>query len=233
MEYSHYAVPGLPLGYEGRKVPVLCSPNNPTGHTISLAELESVPLPADSDVRCLVDLTYDFFSNDPLHTGISRLAARRIVSCVSFSKAFGVAGARIGMLAAPPDTVGEICSRHDRFGLDYFQLAVLDTLFDPRWDRERRSMIDWVRSAREEISVLLGGVFPPHCIGPREANFVSIRTDGLDRRLVNRLMESTACKLHPRDGILRITVNERSVMGVRTLHASLAVDGSVASGRAP
>jgi histidinol dehydrogenase len=82
----------------------LTSPNNPTGTPLSLDVIERICAAAPGMV--VVDEAYAEFANDDAGTALSLLPRLpRLVVVRTMSKAFALAGARIGYLAAGPDVV--------------------------------------------------------------------------------------------------------------------------------
>jgi histidinol-phosphate aminotransferase len=84
----------------------LCSPNNPTGTALSPAVVSSVYDVAQRDrsTMVVVDEAYAEFSHHP--SLLPLLAGRpRLVITRTMSKAFALAGARVGYLAADPAVV--------------------------------------------------------------------------------------------------------------------------------
>ncbi|MFG2909481.1 histidinol-phosphate transaminase [Kitasatospora sp. NPDC048286] len=80
----------------------VCNPNNPTGNVIHRAELESFLDAVPSDVLVVVDEAYIEFIRDPeVPNGIDLYRDRPNV-CVlrTFSKAYGLAGLRVGFAIA-------------------------------------------------------------------------------------------------------------------------------------
>lgn len=87
------AAPAMPVRH---MVSVVCSPNNPTGHRLTLGEIASL---AESHARLggmiVVDEAFaDFFPE----SAASLLPHPGLVICRSFGKAYGLAGVRIGFL---------------------------------------------------------------------------------------------------------------------------------------
>ncbi len=79
----------------------LTSPNNPTGTALAPAVIESVCAAAPGLV--VVDEAYAEFARDTSATALSLLSrCRRLVVTRTMSKAFALAGARVGYLAADP-----------------------------------------------------------------------------------------------------------------------------------
>jgi histidinol-phosphate aminotransferase len=82
----------------------LSSPNNPTGTALPLAVLEAVCEVAPGMV--VVDEAYAEFARDPENTALRLLPRyRRLVVTRTMSKAFALAGARVGYLAADPAVI--------------------------------------------------------------------------------------------------------------------------------
>ncbi|MCS6815812.1 MAG: histidinol-phosphate transaminase [Blastocatellia bacterium] len=82
----------------GARVLFLCSPNNPTGNQFPLAEIEH--LAREFSGLLIVDEAYVEFASE---TALPLLArSTNVVLLRTFSKAFGLAGMRLGYLLAPP-----------------------------------------------------------------------------------------------------------------------------------
>jgi histidinol-phosphate aminotransferase len=82
----------------------LTSPNNPTGTALPLETIEAVCESAPGMI--IVDEAYAEFARDRSQTALTLLPAyQRMVVSRTMSKAFAMAGARIGYLAAEPGVV--------------------------------------------------------------------------------------------------------------------------------
>ncbi len=83
---------------------VLCSPNNPTGTGLELAVVEAVyEAVAAYNGITIVDEAYAEFAQDPSQTALTLLEGRdNLVVTRTMSKAFALAGARVGYFAAAP-----------------------------------------------------------------------------------------------------------------------------------
>lgn len=83
----------------------LCSPNNPTGTALSLEVVEAVYQVADRAI-VVVDEAYAEFARPGTRSALSLLPGRdRLVVTRTMSKAFALAGGRVGYLAADPGLV--------------------------------------------------------------------------------------------------------------------------------
>ena len=106
-------------GSSGAHVVFVCSPNNPTGNTQTLDAIRS--LAAASDGLVIVDEAYVEFGGD---TSLPLVAEHPNVAVVrTFSKAFALAGARIGYVLASPVVVEDL----ERVRLPYHMSALTQT----------------------------------------------------------------------------------------------------------
>ena len=86
------------------RVVLVCTPNNPTGPSVTHAELEAFIAKVPRDVLVVVDEAYLEFGTDPqapdalaVHDAHENVAVLR-----TFSKAYGLAGLRVGYAIAHP-----------------------------------------------------------------------------------------------------------------------------------
>lgn len=87
---------------QGAKLLFLCSPNNPTGFSIPLVEIENILKEFNGIV--VVDEAYiDFSSQKSVVSSLSEY--QNLVVCQTLSKAVGLAGIRLGMLFASEEIV--------------------------------------------------------------------------------------------------------------------------------
>ncbi len=83
----------------------LCSPNNPTGHTLPPIEVLAFAKRVENSGVVVVDEAYGEFSDQP--SLVSALAHQpNLVVLKTLSKGFGLAGARVGGVIAHPDLIG-------------------------------------------------------------------------------------------------------------------------------
>jgi histidinol-phosphate aminotransferase len=83
----------------------LCSPNNPTGTALGLDVVEAVYAAGEaSQTIVIVDEAYAEFAHDGTPSALGLLPGReRLIVSRTMSKAFALAGARLGYLAAAPE----------------------------------------------------------------------------------------------------------------------------------
>ncbi|MGW1681673.1 histidinol-phosphate transaminase [Saccharopolyspora sp. NPDC002376] len=82
----------------------VCTPNNPTGTLLRKAELNAFLDRVPEEVLVVLDEAYFEFVNDPEAPDGVEIAGERtnVASTRTFSKAYGLAGLRVGYAIAPP-----------------------------------------------------------------------------------------------------------------------------------
>ena len=89
---------------------VITNPNNPTGTIIPQEDIEAFVASVPDHVTVFVDEAYMQFNRIPGNVGSAALAAknRNVIVSRTFSKAFGLAGLRVGYAIAHPDVVARL-----------------------------------------------------------------------------------------------------------------------------
>jgi histidinol-phosphate aminotransferase len=98
---------------------LVCTPNNPTGPAVHAAELEALLADIRDDVLVVLDEAYLEFVRDPdVPDGIAVLAEHpNVVVLRTFSKAYGLAGLRVGYAVARPRIATGIRKATTPFGV--------------------------------------------------------------------------------------------------------------------
>ncbi|RMI04729.1 histidinol-phosphate transaminase [Cellulomonas triticagri] len=135
----------VPVGADGRldlpalaaavtdrtRVVLVCTPNNPTGPAVHADELEAFLAAVPRDVLVVLDEAYVEFVRDPdAADGLAALAAHRnVVLLRTFSKAYGLAGLRVGFAVADERLAAGIRAASTPFGVSHLaQLAGVASL---------------------------------------------------------------------------------------------------------
>jgi aminotransferase len=95
---------------------VINTPNNPTGHVFSRAELEAVAeLCRRHDALAVTDEIYEHILYEGEHVPLAMLEGmrERTITISGYSKTFSITGWRVGTIVAPPDITGAIRKVHD------------------------------------------------------------------------------------------------------------------------
>jgi histidinol-phosphate aminotransferase len=206
---------------ERTKLIIVASPNNPTGSVVSREHLLAIAAVAPQAVL-MVDEAYYHFDGASVLEDLARVP--NIIVARTFSKAYGLANLRIGMLAGNPELlkyVRKVSSPYNVNGvaLDCLPVALADEEY-VTWYSEQ------VRVGRERM---IGGLrelgvpfFPSH------ANFVLMNIGAKHKELV-AAMRAHGVLLRDRstdpgcDGFVRITIGieEHVTRGLAALNVCL------------
>lgn len=101
------AVAALRAATSDRSVAVyVSSPSNPSARVLPADWLEAIAgFARERDLWILSDEVYEDYVYRGQHVSIARFAPERTLGVYSFSKAYGMAGNRVGYLAGPPEAV--------------------------------------------------------------------------------------------------------------------------------
>ncbi|HEX8386783.1 MAG TPA: aminotransferase class I/II-fold pyridoxal phosphate-dependent enzyme, partial [Rubricoccaceae bacterium] len=131
----------------GAALTVVTTPNNPTGSTVSYADLER--LAAGVPGVLLVDEAYHEFVSGPTAIDLLNAGHGNVLVMRTFSKAMGLAGLRVGYLVGAPALIGEIEKARLPFLVDRLGEAVaLELLARPALVREH---VDVLLVERERL----------------------------------------------------------------------------------
>lgn len=132
-----------------------CSPNNPTGTALGLDVVEAVCAAAPGMV--VVDEAYAEFARDGTPSALTLLPGHpRLVVTRTMSKAFAMAGLRVGYLAADPAVVLALQLVRLPYHLSALTQAV--ALAALRHTPELLSTVDAIRAQRDRIVAALPGL---------------------------------------------------------------------------
>jgi histidinol-phosphate aminotransferase len=151
---------------EAPDVVFVCSPNNPTGNA---QPLEAVSMLAERTPNALVivDEAYVEFGGQ---SALKLVADHPNVAVVrTFSKAFAMAGARVGYVLSSPDVVADL----QRVRLPYHMSSLTQAagVVAVRHAAEALSLLEAIRAQRDRIVRELGAM-PGVTVFPSDANFV-------------------------------------------------------------
>lgn len=151
------------------KIVVICSPNNPTGNATPPDEIEKILGQVNAIV--VVDEAYNEFggvSSVPLLDSYENLVVLR-----TFSKAFGMAGLRVGYLLAGSGIINELLKVKQPYNLNVFsQAAACAVMCNLSPFKER---VKNILRERERLIAELTNI-PGVRVFPTQANFIMFRT---------------------------------------------------------
>ncbi|HKC29120.1 MAG TPA: histidinol-phosphate transaminase, partial [Jatrophihabitans sp.] len=155
------------------KLVFVCNPNNPTGTAVGRDELIGFLGAVPSDVVVALDEAYREFVTDPdVPDGLTLLAQfPNLVVLRTFSKAYGLAGLRVGYaIAADPALAAALGQTQVPFAVTTVAQAAALASLEPQAERELLARVnDLVRERERLVGALRGFGYD---VPPSEANFV-------------------------------------------------------------
>ncbi|RLI28355.1 MAG: histidinol-phosphate transaminase, partial [Candidatus Hecatellales archaeon] len=183
----------------------LCSPNNPTGN---LSKREDVVRLLET-VECavVVDEAYAEFAGESLVDLTGKYENLIIVR--TFSKAFGMAGVRIGYMVAHPETIRLLSKARPPNSVSTISLTLAKLALENR--DEILPKIEEIKRERERLAGRLAEL-PNVEVYPSQANFILARFEQADKvysELLKRGMVLRRVSGPLLENCLRITVLDR------------------------
>jgi histidinol-phosphate aminotransferase len=155
---------------DATRMVLVCNPNNPTGTSVRRAQLDRFLDAVPSDVLVVLDEAYREFVTDPdVPDGLEVYGDRaNVVILRTLSKAWGLAGLRIGFLIAQPEVAAAVRKVVTPFSTSVAaQAAALAAL---RQSEEVRRRCALVVAERERVTEAVRRLFPD--VPSSQANFV-------------------------------------------------------------
>ncbi len=211
----------------------ICSPNNPTGITITAQQMETLVNNVPSHVLIVADEVYHHFVDTPDQPDLIAYVrqGKNIVIVHSFSKAFGLAGLRLGYGIAPRELTQYLSRTRKPFHLSKF---VIEGGIAGLQDTDHiKETVNLVLSGRQWLYEQLSALNLP--TWPSQGNFVLFNplydTTEVSERLLKqgvilRPMTQFYLATH-----IRVTVglpqeNERFIAALKTVLAEMEAEGA-------
>jgi histidinol-phosphate aminotransferase len=161
---------------EGEKILFLCSPNNPTGNQLDLKDIQRV-LECFTGV-VVVDEAYIDFAAGPSACALLNDNPRLIV-LQTLSKAWGIAGARVGLAFGDPALIQILAMMKLPYNVSQLsqdaactRLAEIETF---------RAQVATILSERERVSAALNTYSCIRAVFPSEGNFLLVQCQNAER----------------------------------------------------
>jgi histidinol-phosphate aminotransferase len=203
------------------KLIAIASPNSPTGAVAGREQILEI-LHHAPQAAVLVDEAYYHFFGETVLDLVGKIP--NLIVARTFSKAYGLAGLRLGMLAAPIETQQWLRTVISPYSVNVLALACLPAALDDR------AYVDWyvgeVRAARTQMVKRLSELGVPQW--PSDANFVLVRIGPQHKEFVQAMRrrevltrdrsQDPGCQ-----GCVRITVGtrEQTELGMKALEETL------------
>ena len=188
----------------------LCSPNNPSGNRLRTEDIRTV-LAAASDRLVIVDEAYIDFSVDPSWT--SELDTYpNLVVLQTFSKAWGLAGLRLGMCFASEEIIRVMNKIKPPYNISAPTQALALEALDHEADKD--NMVRKILQERQILADNLRTLPSVQIIHPSDANFLLVQfsdASGTFAQLIDhQVIVRDRSKVVLCDGCLRISVGTRA-----------------------
>ncbi|WP_162426288.1 histidinol-phosphate transaminase [Pontibacter pudoricolor] len=152
------------------KIIFICSPNNPTGNSINPESIEAIL--DNFDGLVVVDEAYIDFSEEPSWT--TRLADYpNLVVMQTFSKAWGMAGLRLGMAFASEEIIALLDKIKPPYNInEATQELALKAL---ELDEQLKYMVEEIVQERQMLEAALPTLAIVEKVYPSDANFLLVK----------------------------------------------------------
>ena len=186
IEYGHDLGGILKAVKENTKLVFIANPNNPTGTFLSPKEIESFLDNLDRNIIVLLDqayFDYSSYSNEDISFDLINNYPNVIISR-SFSKAYGLAGFRIGYSVSSPEVADYLNRVRQPFNANSLALVAAEFALSDE-DHLKKSL----EINLDQKTTLMKGLknLGYECI-PSEGNFISFNSNGDGQRLFEDLL---------------------------------------------
>ncbi|NOX38296.1 MAG: histidinol-phosphate transaminase [Calditrichaeota bacterium] len=183
----------------------LCSPNNPTGNVLQREDVDT--LLKNFPGLVVIDEAYIDFADDPgWLAGLNDHP--NLVILQTFSKALGLAGARLGMAFAHREIIAVLNKIKFPYNVNELTLAAAHRALDQLPAMQRT--LEYIREQRQWLYVRLKAHPDVVTVYPSQANFLLVRfrhAASILRHLLQRgIVVRDRSRLPQCEGCLRITV---------------------------
>lgn len=186
---------------------VVTNPNNPTGLPVLREDMLRI-LRAAPEAAMLLDEAYFDFYGQTWMDQIGKIGNLFIAR--TFSKAYGLAGMRLGILAGPAGQMGVLRRVLSPFNVNVFALECLKEALDDRrfvadYVEQVRSTREWLRQELKEMGL--------EC-WPSQTNFLLVGFGDLCQKVLTGMAESGIALRKPGDcpNCIRISIGTQKEM---------------------
>jgi histidinol-phosphate aminotransferase len=189
------------------RIVVICNPNNPTGADVPRSAIVQV-IEAAPDAAILLDEAYFDFYGQTMMDQIEKLP--NLFVARTFSKAYGLAGLRLGVIAGAEEQMSVLRRMASPFNVNAFAMeclaeALADRQFVADYVAQVRGTREWLRNQLEQLNFKC---WPSH------GNFILCRF-GEEKKAILKALNARAIALRDRpdcEGCVRITIGKQLEM---------------------
>jgi histidinol-phosphate aminotransferase len=189
------------------RIVVICNPNNPTGVAVPRSSILQV-IEAAPDAAILLDEAYFDFYGQTMMDQIGKLPNLFIAR--TFSKAYGLAGMRLGAIAGDQEQMSVLRRMASPFNVNAFAMECLaEALADRQWVTGYAAQVqasrEWLHRELERLNFKCW---------PSQANFILCRI-GAEKKTILEALRGHGIALRDRpdcEGCVRITIGTQKEM---------------------
>ncbi|HEY8509924.1 MAG TPA: histidinol-phosphate transaminase [Steroidobacteraceae bacterium] len=166
------------------KLVFLCSPNNPTGNLLSEETVLRIARQLEGRALVVVDEAYVEFANvESLARHVARLPQLAVMR--TLSKAYGLAGARCGVLIANPEIIALLRKVIPPYAITQLTAEAVLRLLEPDPLSVMKHRIELIRSERQRMAEAISALPNTIRVWPSDANFLLVEFHDADRVLAS------------------------------------------------
>ena len=192
------------------RVIFVCTPNNPTGGIVTQQQIDEFLMKVPKDILVVIDEAYVEFNRDE-HAidGMATMKANSNVGVLrTFSKAYGLAGLRVGYFIGPRNVADAVRKTAVPFGVSNIAQAAAVASLEHELELFKR--VDEVIAERRWFESELTGL--GFKLAPSQANFVWLALGERTEEFAKR-SEDIAVSIRPFPGEgVRISIGERQAL---------------------
>jgi histidinol-phosphate aminotransferase len=189
------------------RIVVICNPNNPTGQAVARSSIMKI-IEAAPDAAILLDEAYFDFYGQTLMDQIGK--APNLLIARTFSKAYGLAGLRLGVMAGATEQISVLRRMASPFNVNAFAMECLaeslaDREFVDAYVAQVRAGREWLQNELQQLRFKCW---------PSQANFILCRF-GDARKAILEGLRARGIALRDRpdcEGCVRITIGKAQEM---------------------
>ncbi|NJC06249.1 histidinol-phosphate aminotransferase/imidazoleglycerol-phosphate dehydratase/histidinol-phosphatase [Sphingomonas kaistensis] len=196
-------------GDPSAKLLCLCTPNNPTGTAVDPATVLEI-VDALPDVMVLADEAYLEFGDAP-SLASEAIVRPNLLVLKTLSKAFALAGARVGGLVGPPETLDIIARALPPYPLPTLSIAAALEALQPARRAVHRERIAQLLTERDRIAPLIATSPFVRKVYPSAGNYLFLETGETEQLAARLAADGVRVRYRPQaaPGGIRLTIGTR------------------------
>ena len=184
----------------------LCTPNNPTGNAVNPADVLAI-VDALPDVMILADEAYLEFG-DTASLALQAVVRDNLLVLKTLSKAFALAGARVGGLVGPAETLGIVGRALPPYPLPTLSVNAALEALQPARRALHRQRIAQLLAERDRVAPLIAASPYVTKVYPSAGNFLFLETRDTEALASRLAADGIKVRYRPQaaPGGLRLTI---------------------------